>query len=53
MSMKKKYYAPHFRVVDCVCEQMIAASNEQLNNGGVIPTSTKERKSNWGNIWND
>lgn len=52
--MKKKYYAPQSRVIDCVCEQMIAASNEQLNNGGVIPSSTNNhRKSNWGNIWND
>lgn len=51
--MKRIYSAPSIVVVDCECQQMIAASNEQLQNGGVIPTSAPQRGGGWGDIWSN
>ncbi len=55
MSMKKKYDAPMVEIVECVPVQIIAASSEQLVDGGEIPMSQRSnnRSSSWGNIWNN
>lgn len=53
MSMKKEYVKPIVVLVECDCLQMIAASSEQLENGGDIPTSKQSKGNSWGNIWNN
>ena len=53
MSMKKEYLKPTVDTVECECVSMIAASSEQLKNGGDIPTSKSSSSSSWGNIWNN
>lgn len=51
--MKKEYLKPAIDTVECECVSMIAASSEQLENGGNIPTSKQNSRSSWGNIWDN
>lgn len=53
MSMKKEYLKPTIETVEYECVSMIAASSEQLENGGNIPTGKQSSSSSWGNIWSD
>jgi len=51
-SMKRDYVKPTAELVECECLHMIAASSEQLENGGDIPTTKPSNSNVWGDIWN-
>lgn len=51
--MKRDYIAPSVDAVVCEYEGVIAASSEQLQDGGSIPVSSSQSRGSWGNIWNN
>lgn len=51
--MKRDYSAPVVEVVECECNRMVAASTEQLKDGGNIPLTAPERRGEWGDIWSN
>lgn len=51
--MKKEYVKPVVELIGYECMHIIAASSEQLENGGNIPTGKQSNSNSWGNIWNN
>lgn len=51
--MRKNYLSPKMEILECECTGMIAASSEQIEDGGTIPLGSRAGNGSWDNIWSN